>query len=49
VRPLAAVLLGGLVTSTAVGLVVLPFLYLQFAPRRRTDPSDLQPQLSSTP
>ena len=49
VRPLAAVLLGGLVTSTVVGLVVLPFLYLQFAPRRRTDPSDLQPQLSSTP
>jgi CzcA family heavy metal efflux pump len=49
VRPLAAVLLGGLVTSTAVGLVLLPFLYLQFAPRRRTDPSDLQPQLSSTP
>jgi CzcA family heavy metal efflux pump len=49
VRPLAAVLLGGLLTSTAVGLVVLPFLYLQFAPRRRTDPSDLQPRLSSTP
>jgi Cu/Ag efflux pump CusA len=49
VRPLAAVLLGGLLTSTAVGLVVLPFLYLQFAPRRRTKPLDLQPQLSSTP
>jgi CzcA family heavy metal efflux pump len=49
VRPLAAVLLGGLVTSTAVGLVLLPFLYLQFAPRRRTNPLDLQPQLSSTP
>jgi CzcA family heavy metal efflux pump len=48
VRPLAAVLLGGLVTSTAVGLVLLPFLYLQFAPRRRTDPSQPQPQLSST-
>jgi Cu/Ag efflux pump CusA len=48
VRPLAAVLLGGLVTSTAVGLVLLPFLYLRFARRRRTDPSDLQPQLSST-
>jgi Cu/Ag efflux pump CusA len=48
VRPLAAVLLGGLVTSTVVGLVFLPFLYLQFAPRRRPDGSDLQPQLSST-
>jgi CzcA family heavy metal efflux pump len=48
VRPLAAVLLGGLVTSTVVGLVLLPFLYLQFAPRRRPDSSDPQPQLSST-
>jgi hypothetical protein len=37
------------VTSTAVGLVLLPFLYLQFAPRRRTDPSQLQPQIRSTP
>jgi Cu/Ag efflux pump CusA len=33
VRPLAVVVLGGLATSTPVGLLLLPFLYLRFAPR----------------
>ncbi|MFL6140550.1 MAG: efflux RND transporter permease subunit [Labedaea sp.] len=32
-RPLAAVMLGGLVTSTLLALFVIPALYLRFAPR----------------
>jgi CzcA family heavy metal efflux pump len=32
-RPLAAVVLGGLVTSTLLSLFVIPALYLRFAPR----------------
>lgn len=32
-RPLAAVALGGLVTSTALTLLIVPALYLRFAPR----------------
>jgi heavy metal efflux system protein len=34
-RPLAVVVIGGLVTSTALTLLVLPTLYLWFAPERK--------------
>ena len=34
-RPLAVVVIGGLVTSTALTLLVLPTLYQWFAPARR--------------
>jgi cobalt-zinc-cadmium resistance protein CzcA len=34
-RPLAVVVIGGLLTSTALTLLVLPTLYLWFAPERR--------------
>ncbi len=37
VRPLAVVILGGLVTATLMSLLVLPLLYLQFAPRSQPD------------
>jgi CzcA family heavy metal efflux pump len=37
VRPLAVVILGGLVTSTLVSLLIVPFLYLHFAPRSQPD------------
>jgi Cu/Ag efflux pump CusA len=33
VRPLAVVVLGGLTTAALVSLLILPFLYLRFAPR----------------
>jgi CzcA family heavy metal efflux pump len=39
-RPLAVVVLGGLVTSTLVGVLIVPFLYLRFAPRTRPDTSE---------
>jgi len=35
-RPLATVVVGGLLTSTSMTLVVLPVLYTMFA-RRRTE------------
>ena len=38
-RPLAAVVLGGLVTSLASTLVVLPVLYVVFVPRKSTQPA----------
>ena len=37
-RPLATVVIGGLVTSTLLTLLVLPALYPWFAGRRREDP-----------
>jgi Cu/Ag efflux pump CusA len=48
VRPLAVVILGGLVTSTLVGLLIVPFLYLRFAPRTRPDTSEPLLALSTT-
>jgi CzcA family heavy metal efflux pump len=47
VRPLAVVILGGLVTSTLVSLLIVPFLYLRFAPRQLPDTSSAE--LSLTP
>jgi CzcA family heavy metal efflux pump len=47
VRPLAVVILGGLVTSTLVSLLILPFLYLRFAPRSQPDTSTEELRLSS--
>jgi Cu/Ag efflux pump CusA len=38
VRPMAVVILGGLVTSTLLSLFGLPPLYLRFAPSARTQP-----------
>jgi CzcA family heavy metal efflux pump len=40
VRPLALVMLGGLVTATVVSLLIVPFLYLRFAPRTQPDTSE---------
>jgi heavy metal efflux system protein len=34
-RPLAVVVIGGLLTSTALTLLVLPTLYQWFAPERK--------------
>ena len=48
VRPLAVVVLGGLVTTTVVSLLIVPFLYLRFAPRTQPDPSEAQAALSTT-
>src|SRR6266705_1614210 len=48
VRPLAVVILGGLVTATVVSLLIVPFLYLRFAPRTQPDPSEAQTALSTT-
>src|SRR6266540_2946522 len=48
VRPLAVVMLGGLVTTTVVSLLIVPFLYLRFAPRTQPDPSEAQAALSTT-
>jgi Cu/Ag efflux pump CusA len=42
VRPLVTVILGGLVTATLVNLLILPFLYLRFAPRSQPDTSDME-------
>ncbi len=49
VRPLAVVILGGLVTSTLVSLLIVPFLYLRFGPRSQpgTPGADLDLRLSS--
>jgi Cu/Ag efflux pump CusA len=41
VHPLAAVVVGGLVTSTALQVFVLPALYLHFGFRRSREPFDL--------
>src|SRR6266545_484241 len=43
VRPLAVVILGGLLTSTLVGALLVPFGYLRFAPR--TQAEDLAAEL----
>jgi CzcA family heavy metal efflux pump len=45
-RPLAVVILGGLVTSTLVSLLILPVLYLRFAPRQLPDTSSAELSLS---
>jgi len=37
-RPLASVVIGGVISSTLLTLVVLPALYSAFAPRRRSEP-----------
>jgi hypothetical protein len=42
VRPLAVVLLGGLVTSALVDLFALPALYLRFGPRVEPEPLRLE-------
>jgi Cu/Ag efflux pump CusA len=47
VRPLAVVILGGLLTSTLVGVLLVPLLYLRFAPR--TQPVDLAAELELSP
>jgi CzcA family heavy metal efflux pump len=47
VRPLAVVILGGLVTATLVSLLVLPFLYLRFAPRSQPETLDLELALTT--
>jgi CzcA family heavy metal efflux pump len=39
VRPLAVVILGGLVTTTLVGLLLVPVLYLRLAPRTQPETS----------
>jgi CzcA family heavy metal efflux pump len=46
-RPLAVVILGGLVTATVVSLLIVPFLYLRFAPR--TQPATSDAELTLTP
>jgi Cu/Ag efflux pump CusA len=51
VRPMAIVILGGLVTSTLLNLFVIPTLYLRFGARPEPETSSLplstQPSLSS--
>jgi Cu/Ag efflux pump CusA len=51
VRPMAMVILGGLVTSICLSLFVLPALYLRFAVRPQSDPLGMQvsaePQLTA--
>ncbi|MBI4953042.1 MAG: efflux RND transporter permease subunit [Myxococcales bacterium] len=42
-RPLATVVIGGVVSSTLLTLVVLPALYVVFAPRRRREPVEGPP------
>jgi CzcA family heavy metal efflux pump len=46
VRPLAAVVIGGLVTSTLLSLLILPVLYLRFAPHSQPDTSEAELSLS---
>jgi CzcA family heavy metal efflux pump len=46
-RPLAVVILGGLVTATLVSLLIVPFLYLRFAPRTQPDTSEAQLAIST--
>jgi CzcA family heavy metal efflux pump len=46
VRPLAVVILGGLVTTTLVGLLLVPALYLRFAPRSQPETSEAALRLS---
>jgi Cu/Ag efflux pump CusA len=46
VRPLAVVILGGLVTTTLVGLLLVPVLYLRFAPRAQPETSEAALRLS---
>jgi Cu/Ag efflux pump CusA len=41
VRPMAVVMLGGLVTSTLVSLFLLPALYMRFGPREQASPLQL--------
>ncbi len=52
VRPMAIVILGGLVTSTLLSLFVMPALYLRFGARLASESSSLplstQPSLSSS-
>ncbi|MEK7328612.1 MAG: efflux RND transporter permease subunit, partial [Chloroflexota bacterium] len=52
VRPMALVILGGLVTSTLLSLFVMPTLYLRFGARLASESSSLplntQPSLSSS-
>jgi CzcA family heavy metal efflux pump len=45
-RPLAAVVLGGLVTSTLLSLLVLPVMYLRFAPRNQPEAAGAELRLS---
>jgi CzcA family heavy metal efflux pump len=45
-RPLATIVLGGLLTTTLLVLFVLPALYLRFAPR--PEPTDHQPDATRT-
>ncbi|MDQ3881144.1 MAG: efflux RND transporter permease subunit, partial [Chloroflexota bacterium] len=48
VRPMAVVVLGGLVTSTLMNLFVLPPLYLHFAPSVEADPYGVRTTDSAT-
>ena len=47
VEPMAAVILGGLVTTTVVCLAVVPAIFLRFGSRRGEDP-DMFADLAST-
>jgi CzcA family heavy metal efflux pump len=49
VRPLAVVILGGLVTATLVSLLIVPFLYLRFAPRPQPETSEPRLAASTIP
>jgi Cu/Ag efflux pump CusA len=49
VRPLAVVILGGLVTATLVSLLIVPFLYLRFAPRTQSETSEPRLAASTIP
>ena len=47
-QPLAVVILGGLLTSTLVGALLVPFLYLRFAPRTQSE-DDVARELQLSP